>query len=296
MTAIDITDQAQRTTLADRTALCIGAMALIVRDMDLVASFYRDAIGLDIIDRAAKEVRLGLGGVTLLTLVHHPRALPDDVREAGLYHTAFVMPTRAWLGRWVGHALRCGVALSGCSDHAVSEAIYLDDPEGNGVEIYADRPPSQWRWLADKVEMTTEPLDVDELMAACDTAAPYERMPPGTRIGHVHLRVGDVAMAERFYSGSLGLQVTRRRTGATFMSDGRYHHHVACNAWSSAGSGARDPARAGLDRISLEAADASVRSETVARLLASGVAIETTGDAISFCDPWGTRLQLVVAT
>src|SRR5262249_50048789 len=151
------------------------------------------------------------------------------------YHTAFLMPTRADLARWILHIARNKVPLSGASDHAVSEAFYLDDPEGNGVEVYSDRPAETWQWTGDGVRMTTNPLDTDAIGREVPPTAAFPGAPDGLRIGHIHLRVGDVARAEAFYRDMLGLDVIRRRHGATFMSTGRYHHHVAGNVWYSLG-------------------------------------------------------------
>ena len=175
-----------------------------------------------------------------------PHAKPDDKREAGLYHTAFLMPTRADLARWILHVARNKVPLTGASDHAVSEAFYLDDPEGNGIEVYHDRPAESWEWTGDALKITTDPLDIDDILREVPDTASYAGAPGGLRIGHVHLRVGDVGRAETFYRDGLGLDVTRRRHGASFMSSGRYHHHIAGNVWHSAGAGRRDEDRAGL--------------------------------------------------
>ena len=149
---------------------------------------------------------LGAGGVPFVHLEHRPNAKPDDTREAGLYHTAFLMPTRADLARWVLHVARNKVPITGASDHEVSEAIYLDDPEGNGVEVYSDRPPETWTWSNGLVRIEDGPLDVEDLVQAAAGTTDYAAAPGGLRIGHIHLRVGDVAPAERFYSEVVGLR------------------------------------------------------------------------------------------
>jgi catechol 2,3-dioxygenase len=279
-------------TFASRTPLHIGAVALTVRDLDRVSAFYRDAIGLSVLDRGSAGATLGAGGVPLVELEHRPSALPDDSRTAGLYHTAFLMPTRGDLARWILHVARNKVPLTGASDHAVSEAFYLDDPEGNGVEVYCDRPAERWEWTGDALKITTDPLDVDDILREVTPTASYPGAPDGLRIGHVHLRVGDVARAETFYRDALGLAVTRRRQGATFLSSGRYHHHIAGNVWHSAGAGRRDEDRAGLAWLALEAADADAFAAAKARLAQAGAALATTGAAIEATDPWGTRLRI----
>ena len=277
-------------TFASRTPLHIGAVALTVRDLDRVAAFYRDVIGLAVLEQRANEAMLGAGAVPVVYLAHRPDAKPDDAREAGLYHTAFLMPTRADLARWILHVARSRVSLTGASDHAVSEAFYLDDPEGNGVEVYSDRPAESWLWTGSDLRITTDPLDVDDILREVPSNATYAGAPDGLRIGHVHLRVGDVGRAEAFYRDVIGLDVTRRRHGASFMSSGRYHHHIAGNVWHSAGAGKRDSNRAGLAWFSFEA-DADAFDAVKARL---GQAASTLSPAaIETSDPWGTQLRIV---
>ena len=266
----------------------VGGVALAVRDLARVEAFYREVLGLGVVDRTAEAVRLGAGGVGFLELLHRPTALPDDPAAAGLFHTAFLLPSRAELGRWLAHAHRLRQALDGAADHLVSEALYLSDPEGNGVEVYADRPRARWRWRdgpdGRRVEMATRPLDTEGLLAEADTA--WAGAPEGTRVGHVHLRVGDVAEAVRFYGGRLGMEVTATLPGAAFLSTGGYHHHVAVNAWRSAGAGRRDEARAGLAWVALEAADERGLAD-----VASGAGVVNPARG-GLRDPWGTELRL----
>src|SRR5262245_22500367 len=155
-------------TFANRTPLCIGTVGLIARDLDLLTNFYRDLLGLTVTERTEKAARLGTRGVSLLEIEHRPDALPDDPATAGLYHTAFLMPTRADHARWIMHIARNRVPITGASDHGVSEAFYLDDPEGNGIEVYNDRPRERWNWENGLVVMQTKPLDVEAILR--DTA------------------------------------------------------------------------------------------------------------------------------
>jgi catechol 2,3-dioxygenase len=277
-------------TFANRTPLRIGAVGLKARDLSRLTEFYANAIGLQILDKDSKSARLGAGGVPLLELEAAPGATPDDPRTAGLYHTAFLQPTRADLGRWLVHAAQNRVPLSGASDHLVSEAIYLDDPEGNGIEVYRDRKPEEWRWNGDRIQMATDRLDLDNLAAEAGNTA-YAGAPEALRIGHIHLRVGDLALTQQFYSGAIGLDPTAGRGGALFMSSGRYHHHVGSNTWHSAGAGQRDDARAGLAWFAFEAADAAVHDGAIARLKQAGVPVAANTNYVEARDPFGTRVR-----
>ena len=281
-------------TFASRTPLHIGAVSLKTRNLEALAAFYGEALGLSVMRREDRGATLGAGGVPLVELELQPAARPDDPREAGLYHTALLMPTRADLARWLHRVARRKVALTGASDHAVSEAFYLDDPDGNGVEVYCDRPAESWEWTGDDLRITTDPLDIDAILREVPANSSYLGAPDGLRIGHVHLRVGDVGRAEAFYRDGLGLDVTRRRHGASFMSSGRYHHHIAANVWHSAGAAVRDPDRAGLSLLVLEAADANTLAEIRARLARGGIPFRESSAGIETSDPWGTRLRIAL--
>ena len=292
ITRMDAPNPSATPTFASRTPLHVGAVGLNARDLERVARFYQDALGLAVLRTGADRLELGAGGVALVQLEQERGAKPDDTREAGLYHTAFLMPTRPDLARWILHVARNKVPLTGASDHAVSEAFYLDDPEGNGVEVYSDRPPQTWQWTGDDLRMTTDPLDIDDILREVPSTADYLGAPGGLRIGHVHLRVGDVMRAEAFYCDAVGLDVTRRRHGASFMSSGRYHHHIAANVWHSAGAEERDPERAGLSWLEFAAADATSFDALRSRLTEAGIPITATARGIETVDPWGTRLRI----
>ena len=278
-------------TLASRTPLRIGAVGLAVRDLDRMATYYRDLLGLAVLERSDRLARLGVSDVRLLELEHRPDAEPDDPATAGLYHTAFLMPTRQDHARWILHIAGNRMPITGASDHGVSEAFYLDDPEGNGIEVYNDRPPERWQRENGLVVMQTKPLDIEAIVRDTNPAEPYSGAPGGLRIGHIHLRVGDVAEAEQFYRGAVGLDLTRRRGGATFMSSGGYHHHVGANVWHSPGAGRRDPNRAGLSWFSIEAADAPTLDATRERLQAANAPVTATSTGYEAEDPWGTRVR-----
>jgi catechol 2,3-dioxygenase len=255
--------------------LHVAAVGLKAKSVPTLASYYRTLLGLETIAERDGHALLGAGGVPFLELsALPPGAALDDPRSAGLFHTAFLMPTRAYLGRWVRHAIETRIPVDGMSDHVVSEAFYLTDPEGNGIEIYADRPEGEWRWTDGKlVDMRTDPLDVDAILRSVPPgAAPYGSAPEALRIGHVHLRVGNDKTAEEWWTSEIGLDVVARYPGATFLSSGGYHHHIAGNIWRSRGAGPRDASRGGLAYVALSG---------------SAVATERV-----IADPWGTVIQL----
>jgi catechol 2,3-dioxygenase len=279
-------------TFASRTPLHIATIGLAARNLDLLAGYYQKLLGLTVLERTDRIARLGVAGVTLIEIEHRPDAKPDDQREAGLYHTAFLMPTRADHARWILHIARHRIPITGASDHGVSEAFYLDDPEGNGIEVYNDRPQEKWLRQDGLIVMPTKQLDIEAILREVDPAtASYAAAPEGLRIGHIHLRVGSVEQAEDFYRGVIGLDLTRRRGGATFMSSGGYHHHVGANVWHSQGAGRRDHERAGLDWYSVEAADAATIDAIGGRLEAARVSFDRSPGGIETADPWGTRVR-----
>ncbi len=292
---MDAPNPSSMPTAANRTPLHTGAIGLVARDLDRLAAYYRDLLKLSELERTPQRAVLGAGDVVLLELTHRPDALLDDPREAGLYHTAFLMPTRADLARWILHVAGARVPITGGSDHDVSEAIYLDDPEGNGVEVYADRPPERWRRDGKTIFQKTDPLDIEAIIREIDPAtASYPAAPGGLRVGHIHLRVGDVARAEAFYADALGLDVTRRRTGATFISSNGYHHHIGANVWHSDGARPRNPNRAGLDWFTIEVNDTATLDNLKQRLVAGGAGIAAIPGGFATADPWGTRVRVTL--
>jgi catechol 2,3-dioxygenase len=178
-------------TMAATTPLSIGAVSLTVHDLDLVSGFYEKAIGLQLLHSEPKLRRLGAGGAVLLELREDKAAARCNPRDAGLFHTAFLLPSLTDLGSWMKHAAGNRLQLHGASDHLVSEAIYLADPEGNGIEIYADREPALWKWQNGLVEMPSNPLNIEALVKSAE-AKRWEGVPEGSIIGHVHLHVGAI--------------------------------------------------------------------------------------------------------
>jgi len=261
----------------------IGHVALTVHDLAAMTDFYLRALGLTLLETDGPHRRLGAGGRVLLELREDRAARRADPREAGLFHTAFLLPDRQALARWLNHAAALGLRLQGASDHLVSEAIYLADPEGNGIEVYADRPRSDWYGIDGAIRMASEPLDLGALARRAHT--PWTAAPEATVIGHVHLQVGDIARAETFLAGTLGLAVTARHPGAAFFGSGGYHHHVAANVWNSRGAAPRRFPVTGLAELVLSV-DAATRAAILAPILARG-----SDDRMT--DPWGTPVTLM---
>jgi catechol 2,3-dioxygenase len=269
----------------------IGAVHLKVRDLVRVSEFYRQVLGLRCIEETAERAILGTSATPLLELGTDPSPVPRDPHAAGLFHTAFLLPGRADLARWLAWAVEARVPLHGASDHRVSEAIYLADPEGNGIEVYADRPPSCWRAADGEIRMTTERLDMRDLLAAAGGTA-WAGFPEGGRIGHVHLQVGDTGEAERFYRDVLGFEVTSRLPGASFFGSGGYHHQIAGNVWNSRRAGRRPERMAGLDGFEIIVGDPPTRDAIAARARSAGFEVPVEGDALTLRDPWGVGVRL----
>lgn len=257
--------------------LVIAEVTLVVDELSKVSDFYQQALGLSPIALQPDMHVLGVGERGFMRLRADSDARRWRPREAGLFHTAFLLPSRADLAAWLQHAIALRLPLSGASDHLVSEALYLQDPEGNGIEVYADRPRAQWQWRGGEVVMATERLDIDGLLAAA--ARPWQGAPPEARIGHVHLQVGDIAEAEAFYRQQLGLDLTCRYPGALFLSVGGYHHHVAVNTWNSGGAARRRPPVTGLAELTLK--------------MARGTDAGAIATASSLEDPWGIPFKVI---
>jgi catechol 2,3-dioxygenase len=270
--------------------LRIGTVHLRVGDLAGVSAFYQQVIGLSPLEQTSRKVTLGVGSAPLLVLRADPAAKARNARDAGLFHTAFLLPTCADLARWLAHAISLGVPLQGASDHIVSEAIYLADPEGNGIEVYADRPVSCWRNASGQIHMATEALNVQGLLAA--GKGEWAGLPEGGTIGHVHLQVGDTGAAERFYHGVLGFEIASRYPGASFFGSGGYHHHLAGNIWNSRHAGARPETALGLETVQIIARDPATRTAVLSRAESAGLPIDISGQAPLLRDPWGTRIAL----
>lgn len=272
-------------------ATAMGPVSITVRDLEAQRAWYQRVLGLAVLAEAANRVALGAAdGRPLVTLVGDPQAVPAARRAPGLYHVALLMPERADLGRFLRHVAAIGVRLQGAADHLVSEATYLSDPEGNGIEVYRDRPRGEWPIRDGRIHMDNAPFDLAGVAAAGDAVGrPYAGAPEGTTVGHVHLKVADVAEARAFYVDGLGFDTTEEGyPAALFVAAGGYHHHVGLNAWESAG-GRRAPGTTGL-RSAAVTLPAAARAALSARLDAAGLAAPAQTGTAAAVDPSGNRL------
>ena len=260
------------TTLPATTHM--GSVALDVADLDAMTTFYRDVLLLDQIAERGDEIDLGRGSDVLVTLRHRPGLPRGERRTAGLFHTAILHDSPTSLATTLASfALARPELYTGSGDHLVSQAFYLDDPEGNGVELYYDRPRDTWTWDNGQVRMTTLFVDPNQFLGEhltpqardfVETAAGRRgSLPDETVVGHVHLKVGDTARAKDFYVDTLGFDVTSEMRGALFVSAGGYHHHMAMNTWQTAGVGLRAPGL-GLGRVAIEVPELKAKTTRAA--------------------------------
>jgi catechol 2,3-dioxygenase len=273
----------------------MGAVHLTVADLERSIAFYESALGLRAHDRRDGHAALGAGGEDLLVLAEQPGARPAR-GVCGLYHFALLLPERADLARWLVHAARERVPLVGLSDHFVSEAIYLSDPDEHGIEVYWDRPREGWEGRVAE-RMTTLPLDTRSLLSTLGAdpgAASFDGLPSGTAMGHVHLRVAEIADTVAFYRDALGfgLMAALGRQAA-FLSAGGYHHHVGSNTWESAGAPPAPAGTATLARMTVLLPDAEAVDALAARLSDAGREPEPLPDGgVLARDPSGNPVAL----
>jgi catechol 2,3-dioxygenase len=272
----------------------LGPVSLTVRDLDGTREFYERTVGLRMLDGTGVTKTLGTeDGHSLVELVGDPDAPARPRGTTGLFHLAILVPDRIELARSLRRLAEAGGRLEGAADHLVSEAIYLTDPEGNGIEIYRDRPREEWRRDGDELRMATLPLDLRHVIAELDAGEPSSELPDGTRIGHVHLNVADLDEVERFYAGLLGFDVTARAyPGALFMSAGGYHHHLGANTWVGEGAPAPPQGAAGLRHFVVELTGSDELERTVERLRVGGAEVQGADGSAQVEDPSGNPVVL----
>ena len=273
----------------------IGAVTLQVSNLARSVSFYHELLGFQVLVQDGNEAKLGVDGTALIVLRGGAQG-PLQNRRLGLYHFAILLPDRASLGRVLQHLVQNGIH-PGASDHLVSEALYISDPDGLGIEIYRDRTRAEWTATNRQLDMASNPLDFDAVVAA-GGGAPWSGMPSGTTIGHVHLHVGDIEDAKRFYHGAVGLDVmVWSYPGALFLAAGGYHHHLGTNTW--AGPHATPPTTNEPQLLQWQlllpsAADVAAAADNI-RSQGYSATPEEPGGSIAM-DPWNTALQLATAT
>jgi catechol 2,3-dioxygenase len=275
-------------------ATALGPVRLLVADLPRVRAFYEQVLGLTLLRQDDEIVALGPpGGAPLVELTSRADAPPRARGASGLFHLALLYPSRLELARALRRVALAHEPLRGASDHLVSEALYLADPEGNGIELYRDRPRAEWRREeSGELAMATLPLDLDELVAELAEDEPDAGAPPAT-IGHVHLEVAELPAAEAFYGELLGFEATvRGYPGALFLAAGGYHHHIGLNTWGTRGGPPNAPGSRGLRRLTVVLPDARELERIAARLDAAGVATSPQDGGLLVPDPFGNDVLL----
>ena len=273
----------------------IGRVALAVADIERSIGFYTDVIGLSLLAREGNDAQMGAGTEPLL-LLHGQAGLSRVRRATGLYHFALLLPSRADLGDALQHYVAVNAPISGFADHAVSEAIYLTDPDGHGIEVYRDRPREEWAFANGKLRMTTEPIDFEGVIGAAPGRAQggvWRGLPPGTMMGHIHLQVAQIEATERFYIDLIGLDlIIRYGPSATFLAANGYHHHLGANVWAGAGLPPAPDNAARLLWYEIRQPDAAAVDAIAARLAAAGYPFSRAADGLHVVDPSGIVVRL----
>jgi catechol 2,3-dioxygenase len=285
----------QASTARIHPGTTIGAVRLTVSDLARSQDFYTRELGLQSSELDSGDLGIGVAGEHPLIELHgDPLAPRLDRHATGLYHLAILVPSRRDLAFALARLAEARWPLDGASDHLVSEALYLSDPDGNGIEIYRDRAREEWRYEGENLSMATLPLDLDSVLGELTGARELQRQAPaGTRIGHVHLQVSDIAQAEDFYAGVLGFDVTvRGYPGALFVSAGGYDHHIGLNTWHSAGATSPTPGSVGLRSFDVLLPGSDEVARTLERLKAAGIPIEQDPAGALIRDPAGNAIVL----
>ncbi|MEO2076815.1 MAG: VOC family protein [Bacillus sp. (in: firmicutes)] len=270
----------------------VGEVNIKVKDLERSITFYQTIIGLQVLEKAKDRAVLTANGKTPLVTLEQPEdVVAKSGRTTGLYHFAILLPARADLSVFLRHLLQTGYPL-GAADHYVSEALYLDDPDGNGIEVYRDRSADEWTWKNGMVDMATEQLDAQGILAASD--AEWKGLPSETLMGHIHLHVADLHKAEEFYTKGLGFERVATYPQAVFLSTGKYHHHIAINSWQGVEAPPPSINSVGLKWYTLVFPDMSVREAVVKQLQQIGAPVKKEQDYYLTNDPAGNQIRLVI--
>ncbi|MCI1857096.1 MAG: VOC family protein [Sporolactobacillus sp.] len=272
----------------------VSQVRLCVLNLERSQDFYVNMLGLRVLEKGERTIAFTANGTDPLITVEQPEGiLPRQPHEAGLYHFALLLPSRKDLAAVLAHLLKDGWPLQGGADHAVSEAVYLADPDGNGIELYRDRPPKQWNWENGKVYMPTVGLD-EQILHELD-GQPWTGLPVQTMIGHIHLQVADLEAAATFYTKGLGFRlVANYGQMADFLSTGGYHHHIGLNIWESKGRPASGENRAGMKRFTIDYPSRQARSEALQRVRTMGTDVTEREGDIFVTDPSNLGIRLRV--
>ena len=286
----------QGASIAPETQM--GLVSVAVANLSDSLKYYTLAVGFTLLEQHEKTATLGVPGTPLLFLTEETGAKPfphDRYGYTGLYHFAILVPSRADLGRWLRHWLTLGLPFPGQGDHLVSEALYITDPDGNGIEVYRDRPREEWSYSNGQIRMATDPVDIEGVLAEAEREGrAWEGMVAGTRLGHMHLQVGDIPQAETFYHEVLGFDIMARMPTALFISAGGYHHHIGMNIWHSRGAGPAPAGVAGLRYFTIELPSEEARAAVLARLRAAGHTSTESGNIVTLQDPWRNTIFLTI--
>jgi catechol 2,3-dioxygenase len=273
----------------------VGHVKIKVQQLERSLPFYKEILGFDILEQTASTAKLTTDGKTsILSLEQPENVTPKQGRTTGLYHFAILLPEQSDLANIVVHLVNKGIRF-GSSDHLVSEALYLHDPDGNEIEIYIDRDPSKWNWNGDEVAMAVDPLNFENLLTFATPDHPWQKMPAETVMGHIHLHVSELNKTEEFYVKGLGMDVVNRfGAQALFLSYGKYHHHVGVNTWNGVGAPAPSDNSVGLESFTLIFDNEETRKQAVTNLKQIGAeVVEKDNHFITF-DPSGNAIELAV--
>ncbi|MEH7272902.1 VOC family protein [Neobacillus vireti] len=273
----------------------VGHVKIKVENLQRSLTFYRDVLGFDILEQTVTTAKLTSDGKTsILSLEQPENVIPKKGRTTGLYHFAILLPKRSDLANIVIHLVNKGIKF-GSSDHLVSEALYLNDPDGNGIEIYIDRDPSEWGWKGTEVAMTVDPLDFKNLLTTVIPGTTWNGMPAGTVMGHIHLHVSELNKTEEFYVNGLGFDVVNRYGAqALFISTGKYHHHIGLNTWNGIGAPAPAKNSVGLESFTLILPNEEARKQIIRNLRQIGANVMEENNTFVTHDPSGNRVELAI--
>ncbi|MFE6167467.1 VOC family protein [Viridibacillus arvi] len=271
----------------------VSHVKIKVENLERSLKYYQEVIGFKILEQTETSARLTTDGKTSLLSIEQPEnVVPKQGRTTGLYHFALLLPYRSDLANIVNHFIENGIRI-GSSDHLVSEALYLVDPDGNEIEIYVDRDPAEWDWNNGEVAMSVDPLNFEDLLANGKQDQPWEGLPNDTVMGHIHLHVSELKKTEEFYTKGLGFEVVNRYGDqALFISTGKYHHHIGLNTWNGVGAPPPPANSVGLELFILTLPNEDVRNHVVSNLKNIGASVIEEKDSFITHDPSGNRIQL----